>query len=481
MTAIEKPFIHALRTPLCNYIYDVNTNEFVDVDESTYQYLREAEQQGGALPGGADEHIEQNLKTLRAQGYLSSNRPREIRHSQSELLAYHLNENIAQIELQVTQQCNFRCAYCTYCASDFEFQRDHSAKRMSVETALSAVDFFAKRCSNQEDPTIGFYGGEPLLEFPLIKRVTEYAEEKLYGKNLKFTVTTNASLLTPEIARFMEEHDFILTISLDGTPETHDRSRRFASNGKGSFEVIQRNLESLKQQCPHLEYSFNTVVDPRYPCDSLHELFSEDEFFGGARIRSTLIDDQFSIEKVVPGEAFLKQDSRHMFKTYLTFQGVYERKRASHVACQDLSAMFQRFKIDMKPSVSLPEVVAPSGPCIPGQMRLFVSADGILYPCERVSESSPAMKIGNLREGFDMRKVDRLLNIAQDTAEECKDCWAFRHCKLCGGASDNCGKLSADLRRSQCDSVREQVEDSFRDYLWTREFGIPEDTLSKGV
>ena len=108
MTAIEKPFIHALRTPLCNYIYDVNTNELVDVDESTYQYLREAEQWGGSLPDGADEHIKENLKTLRAQGYLSSKRPQEIRHSQSELLAYHLNENIAQMALQVTQQCNFR-------------------------------------------------------------------------------------------------------------------------------------------------------------------------------------------------------------------------------------------------------------------------------------------------------------------------------------------------------------------------------------
>lgn len=481
MTAVEKPFIHALRTPLCNYIYDVNTNVFVDVDESTYQYLKKAEQQGGAMPDGVDEHIEQNLKILRAQGYLSSKHPQEIRHSQSELLAYHLNENIAQMALQVTQQCNFRCAYCDYCASDFESQRDHSAKRMSVETALSAVDFFAKRCGNQEEPTIGFYGGEPLLEFPLIKRVTEYAEEKLYAKDLKFTITTNASLLTPEIAQFMAEHDFMLTISLDGTPETHDRSRRFASNGKGSFEVIRRNLESLKQQCPNFEYSFNTVVDPRYPCNSMHELFSRDKFFGGARIRSTLINDQFSVEKTVPSEIFLQQDDRHTFKSFLSYRDVYDQNKVSHVARENLSATLQRFKIDMKPSVALPEVAAPGGPCVPGQMRLFVSADGILYPCERVSETSPAMKIGDLKKGLDVGKADRLLNIAQDTAEDCKNCWAFRHCKLCSGQSDNCGELSADLRRSQCESVRGQVEDSFRDYLWMKEFGISEETLSQGV
>ncbi len=475
--AVEKPFIHVVRTPLCNYIYDVNTNMFVEVDEGTYQYLRKIEQQERVLTEDVDECIGQNFQILREQGFLSSKRPKKIRHSQSGLEFYHLNENIAQMALQVTQQCNFRCAYCAYCASDFDFQRDHSAKRMSVETALSAVDFFAKRCANQDQPTIGFYGGEPLLEFPLIQRVTEYAEEKLYAKDLKFTVTTNASLLTPDMARFMSKHNFIVTVSLDGTPETHDRSRRFASNGRGSFSVIRHNLENLKEQGIELEILFNTVIDPRYPCDSLHELFSQDKFFGGAQIMSTLIDDKFSVEKTVPGEIFMRQDSCHAFKSYLSYRGVYDREKVSHVAYKILADIFQTFRIQMKPAVMLPDAAAPGGPCIPGQKRLFVSVDGNLYPCERVSETSLAMQIGNLKDGFDFKKVDKLLNIAQGTAEDCKDCWAFRHCTLCGRQSDNCGELSVDLRRSQCENVRAQVEDLFRDYLWMREFGISEDTL----
>lgn len=477
MVAVERPFIHMLRTPLCNYIYDVNTNMFIDVDEGTYQYLKGIEQQGGVLKGEADEQIEKNLGTLRAQGFLSSKHPKEIRHSYSDLEDYYLNENILQMALQVTQQCNFRCSYCAYCASDFEFQRDHTTKRMSEETALAAVDFFAGRCSNQEQITIGFYGGEPLLEFPLIQRVTEYAEEKLYAKDLKFTITTNASLLTPDMACFMSEHNFMVTISLDGTPETHDRSRRFASDGKGSFAVIRSNLENVRRQCPDFKYTFNTVIDPRYPCDSLHELFSRDKFFGGAQIMSTLIDDQFSVEKTVPGETFIQQESRYMFKSYLSYRGVYEREKVSHVSQENLSEIFAAFKKTMKPATSLADVMAPGGPCLPGQQRLFVSVDGSFYPCERVSESSTAMQIGNLRDGFDYGKVDRLLNIAQDTAEDCKTCWAFRHCKLCSKHSDNCGELSAELRRSQCEKVRAEVEDSFQDYLWLREFGNLEEVL----
>ena len=347
-----------------------------------------------------------------------------------------------------------------------------------METARTAVDFFAARCGNQDQPAIGFYGGEPLLEFPLIQKVAEYAEKKLYGKELTFAITTNASLLTPDIARFFSEHNFLLTISLDGTPETHDRSRRFASDGRGSFAAIRANLETVIRQCPDLKMSFNIVIDPRYPCDSVHQLFDREELFKKAQITSTLISDQFSVEKTVPGEVFLQQDSRHEFCSYLAYLGKYEKDKVSSVALAGLSESFGRLKDSMKPSASLPDSAAPGGPCIAGELRLFVNTDGDLYPCERVSETSEAMKIGNLRDGFDLSKVDRLINVAQDTAENCKNCWAFRHCMLCCAQSDNCGELSADLRSSQCSKVRAQVEEKFRDYLWMREFGVPYDIMN---
>lgn len=335
-----KPFIHMLRTPFCNYLYDVNTNMFAEVDEDTYQYLKEVEQSDDFRQVPADENVKQNLAILREQGFLSAKHPKEIRHSHSELMPWHLNENIRQMSLQVTQQCNFRCSYCVYCSGDFELQRVHSSKRMSLKTALTAVDFFAARCGNQGQPAIGFYGGEPLLEFPLIQRVVKYAEEKLYGKKLAFAITTNASLLTVEIAQFLYEHNFLVTISLDGTPETHDRSRRFAIDGHGSFDVVRENIEAVMKQCPDLKIFFNIVVDPRYPCDSLHQLFSREELFREAQVASTLINDQFSVEKTVPGEIFLQQDGRHTFKSYLSLLDAYDREKVSRVAIADLSSNF---------------------------------------------------------------------------------------------------------------------------------------------
>lgn len=477
----KKPFIHMIKTPLRNYLYDVNTNMFVEVDEDTYHYLQEIEQKDDILSSIPDAHVKQNVDSLCAQGFLSTKHPKEIRHGYSDLMAWHLNENIMQMALQVTQQCNFRCAYCVYCSGDFELQRDHSSKRMSIETALTAVDFFAARCGNQEQPTIAFYGGEPLLEFPLIQEITKYAEEKLYGKKLTFAITTNASLLTPDIARFFSKHNFITTISLDGAPETHDRSRRFAKTGKGSFAVIWNNLKVVKEQCPDFKFSFNIVMDPRYSCNSLHQLFNQEELLQGAHITSTLIDDKFSVEKSIPGEIFLQQERCHTFKSYLAFRGAYNRDRVSRVAYAALSGNFGSIQTGMNMTDLLPDVTAPGGPCIVGARRLFVSVDGNLYPCERVSETSQVMNIGNLWDGFEFDKVDRLLNIAQTTAENCKSCWAFRHCTLCCSHSDNCGELSADLRRSQCTGVRTQVEEKFKDYLWMREFGVSYDALNEEV
>lgn len=474
----RKPFIHMLKTPLCNYLYDVNTNMFAEVDERTYQYLQAVEKGGDVLEPTNDVHINHNINVLREQGFLLAKYPKEIRHSHSDLIEWHLSENLRQMSLQVTQQCNFRCAYCAYCAGDFELQRNHSSKRMSINTALTAVDFFAARCGNQELPAIGFYGGEPLLEFPLIQKVVEYSEKKLYGKKLIFAITTNASLLTTEIAEFLFKHNFMVTISLDGTPEIHDRSRRFASDGRGSFSVIRDNLENVMKQFPDLRMSFNIVVDPRYPCDSMHQLFSQEGIFAKANVTSTLINDQFSVEKTVPGEEFLQQDSRHEFRSYLAFRGVYDKNKVSRVSLTDMSDYFVRIKESMRPSVELTDMAAPGGPCIAGELRLFVNADGNLYPCERVSETSEIMNIGNLWDGFNFGKVDNILNIARSTAEDCKNCWAFRHCTLCCTHSDNSGELSADLRRSRCNGVRAQVEEKFKDYLWMKEFNISHDIIN---
>ena len=109
------------------------------------------------------------------------------------------------------------------------------------------------------------------------------------------------------------------------------------------------------------------------------------------------------------------------------------------------------------------------GPCIPGQRRLFIDVNGGFYPCERVSETSDAMNIGNVRDGFDFEKARSLLNISQLTEKQCKNCFALRHCNLCAKYCDNNGELSSELKLSNCKNVRFAAEDTFKNYLMFKE------------
>ena len=121
---------------------------------------------------------------------------------------------------------------------------------------------------------------------------------------------------------------------------------------------------------------------------------------------------------------------------------------------------------------SLPDVTAPSGPCIPGVSRLFITVDGDLYPCERVSESSHAMWIGNIDEGFSLDNADMLLNIGKQTSEQCKQCWAFILCSLCAKFADDNGCLSGEMKLAYCESVKNNVEIDLRTITLIKELAL---------
>lgn len=133
-----------------------------------------------------------------------------------------------------------------------------------------------KRSRDAKLVSIGFYGGEPLLEFELIKQIVEYAERVFVGKYLKFTMTTNCSLINDEITDFLYLHSFNILISLDGPKNLHDSKRIFAVNGCGTFDVIMEKLKLIK--CKYPDYykkniTFNTVVDPSNEFDCINQIY----------------------------------------------------------------------------------------------------------------------------------------------------------------------------------------------------------------
>ncbi|ATW28743.1 hypothetical protein DCMF_19085 [Candidatus Formimonas warabiya] len=148
-----------------------------------------------------------------------------------------LSVPIISIALFVTQACNLRCVYC--------YEKKDGAK-MEEKTAFQAVDWLLGQAGNTKKIYISFFGGEPFLNFPLIKKVAAYAREKAgaLDKVVGFNVTTNGTLLDEEMISFLREYDVNVLVSMDGPREIQDRQRPFAG-GRGSYDVILPRVKKL--------------------------------------------------------------------------------------------------------------------------------------------------------------------------------------------------------------------------------------------
>ena len=462
----NKPFIHTFKTPCGFYFFDVNTNQIVDVDEKTYQYLQN-------MDDFPDSHIEKELTKLKSQGYLSNKRPLRMTTIKDDILDHYLNENIEQLTLQVTRNCNFKCSYCLYTAGDAANHRSHSSQKMTLEMATACVDFYWAHSKSQKRAIISFYGGEPLLEFNIIKSTVHYAKEVFEGRDLSFSMTTNGSLFNDENIEFLSKHNFNIMVSIDGTPEIHNKSRKFAHNGEGTFHVIEKNLKKIKNESPAFfkNFAFNVVIDPRNKYDELQKMFKTHEIFEAEKIRSSVVDDYYMAEKVTFSDEYIIERSIHEFKSYLSLLGKYPNSGLSGFTKTNIIDSYNRNKATMKRQKILMDEMSHSGPCVPGQKKLLVTVDGNFIPCEKVNEMSDIMCIGNIYNGFDYEKIRNLLNIVRLTEESCINCWAIQHCTQCARNCDNNGELSAKLKESYCKTIKYGVENFFKEYVMFKEVG----------
>lgn len=183
---------------------------------------------------------------------------------------------LQQLTLEVTMACNLRCKYCIF-GGNYKFMRTHENQNMSWETCRKAVDIYFDLIKESEpynygrEPFIGFYGGEPLINFRLIKKCIEYIE-KYYGDyNVKYSITTNATLLSEEIIGFFYEHDVNIVVSLDGPEEEHNRNRVY-QNGKGTFTDVITNINKIFEKYQRPVFT-TTVYDMRSDIKKITEFY----------------------------------------------------------------------------------------------------------------------------------------------------------------------------------------------------------------
>lgn len=155
---------------------------------------------------------------------------------------------IGSIALLVAQECNMSCVYCYGQGGGYG-----EGGMMSEETAFKAVDWLMKNSKKTEQVNVSFFGGEPLLNFPLIRKVVAYAKNtaREKGKRVTFGITTNATLLTDEIISFLSTEKINPLVSFDGPPEVQNRQRPF-KDGSGSYDTVRANIRKLREAYPRL-------------------------------------------------------------------------------------------------------------------------------------------------------------------------------------------------------------------------------------
>lgn len=384
------------------YMYDANKNKILTLSRQSFNEINEYLH--------SPNYTSETITSLKRKGYLLESNIEKLQHPFTPFVENLLNTHTSSLILQVTQNCNFSCRYCTF-ANNSQTGRIHSKKAMTIDTARKSIDFFSQHCSDCSEVAISFYGGEPLLNFSLIKYCVEYAQKKIYNKPIKYYMTSNLYLATENILRYLAQNKFNLLISLDGPENIQNKHRRLASNGEGTYNKVLENVLLLKNKFSEYYYTqvgFNPVV---YYDESPIEIIS---FF------ENVLDfphDKLRIQRV---------NTTGLNISFDPYNANYE---------QDESFFDDETDIEYKEIINDKNCITPlyhiNGSCVPGSSKLFVTVDGAFFPCEKINECNRNMQIGSLHTGFYYEKVKYLMNMGYINEENCRNCWAIRFCNRC--------------------------------------------------
>ena len=343
--------------------------------------------------------------------------------------------------LHIAHDCNLACRYCF--AGEGEYKGDRSL--MSLEVGKKALDFLVANSGNRRNLEVDFFGGEPLMNFDVVKELVAYGREleKTHDKHFRFTLTTNGVLLRDDVIEFANKEMDNIVLSIDGRKEVHDHMRPF-KNGKGSYDFIldkfKKVAESRNQQKYYVRGTFT-----HYNLDFVKDVLSlADEGF-----------EQISVEPVVAGPeepyAIREEDIPQICEGYDELaKEMLKRKKEGR------GFNFFHYMIDLSGG---PCVYKRLSGCGSGTEYLAVTPWGDLYPCHQfVGEEE--FCLGNVDDGIvntEMRDTFKLCNVYAQ--EECRNCFAKFYCS--GGCAANAYHCHQDINKPYeigCELQRKRVE-----------------------
>lgn len=409
--------------------------------------------QYGHLEGVNEAEIRaclEDIQALEAQGKLFSPDSFEDLATHKE----HSPQVIKAMCLHVAHTCNLNCSYC------FASQGKYHGERalMSYEVGKQAFDFLIANSGSRRNLEVDFFGGEPLMNWDVVKQLVAYAreQEKIYNKNFRFTLTTNGMLVDDDVIDFCNKEMHNVVLSLDGRKEIHDRLRVDYA-GKGSYDRIVPKFQEFVKRRGDKEYYMRgtfTHANPDFTKDLLH--------------MADLGFDRLSMEPVVcaPGDpaALTDEDIQVVKEQYeiLAKEMLKRRKEGRPFT-------FYHYMLDLT-----------GGPCIykrlsgcgSGTEYVAVTPWGDLYPCHQfVGEEK--YKLGDIWNGITNEAIRQEFRSCNAYSRpDCRDCWARLYCS--GGCAANAyhatGSISGVYHQG-CELFKKRIECAIMLQIAQKELG----------
>ncbi|UNC93880.1 thioether cross-link-forming SCIFF peptide maturase [Candidatus Contubernalis alkalaceticus] len=327
----------------------------------------------------------------------------------------------------MAHDCNMECSYCFAGKGSFGGKKS----LMSREVAFRGVDFIIKNSGSRKNCEVDFFGGEPLLNFQVIKDTVDYARKKgrESGKEFKFTLTTNGLLLNQEVQDYVIGQGFSVVLSLDGRKEVNDRVRVLKKNGSSSYDRLVPKYLKFVEERNHQEYYLRGTFT------AYNQDFSED-----LKHLASLGFKEISLEPVVaPAAAPYALKEEHLPQLYCQYEQISRFYLESHGT--ESSFSFFHFNLDLSRGPCIKKRLAGCGA---GTEYLALSPEGHIYPCHQfVGEKEFLMGDVTRSMEFDRIIYEGFLKVNVNSKEECGSCWAKFYCG--GGCHANAHHFNGDV------------------------------------
>ena len=429
------------------FVLDVNTGAVHIVDELVYDLvddnkLRSKEELVADFGAkyGADvvEEAYEELQELVAEGILyTEDQYEDIAHSSMDDRDY-----IKAVCLNIIHACNLRCKYCF--ADEGEYN-GHKGK-MSLETAKKAIDYVVKRSGPRKNIEIDLFGGEPTMMMDTIKEIIAYARENeaKWNKRIRFTMTTNATLLTDEMMDYMDKELENIILSIDGRKEVNDKVRiRF--DGKGSYDQILPNIKKMVAKRDKTKAHTVRGTFTRENLDFYEDVkMMVDEGFREISIEPVVLEDGHPL-------ALRKEDLPKIFESYDKLYDELVQKKA-----EGKESNFYHFKVDLNGG---PCVYKRISGCGAGFEYVAITPQGEVYPCHQFV-GKEEYKLGSIYD--DSYNADLGMSFKKAhiyNKPKCRNCWARFYCS--GGCQANNIAFNNDINNPYdigCQMQKKRIE-----------------------